>query len=83
MLELEYAHSRMGNRIRIRRTVRIARQEPFELKVGSPASVVCWGVMPSGCSGIRSFSVGVEDDPTAMRAWPKTRGKNGHRNLCY
>jgi hypothetical protein len=27
---------------------RIARQQPFELKVGARASVVCWDVMPSG-----------------------------------
>ncbi|HZM25781.1 MAG TPA: hypothetical protein VFB89_00290 [Gemmatimonadales bacterium] len=48
MLELEYAHPRSGERLKIRQAVRIARQQPFELKVGARASVVCWGVMPSG-----------------------------------
>jgi hypothetical protein len=28
--------------------VRIARQQPFELKMGVRASAVCWGVIPSG-----------------------------------
>jgi hypothetical protein len=28
--------------------VRIARDQPFELAGASRASVVCWGVMPSG-----------------------------------
>jgi len=48
MLELEYAHPRTGERLKIRQAVRIARLQPFELKVGARASVVCWGVMPSG-----------------------------------
>jgi ATP-dependent DNA ligase len=28
--------------------VTVARHEPFELKAGKRASLVCWGVMPSG-----------------------------------
>jgi len=48
MLELEYKHARTDKRTRIRQVVRIARHEPFELKVGAPASLVCWGIMPSG-----------------------------------
>jgi hypothetical protein len=47
MLELEYAHPRTG-RTPIRQAVRIARQQPFELNMGARASVVYWGVMPSG-----------------------------------
>jgi ATP-dependent DNA ligase len=37
MLELEYAHPRTGERLEIRQAVRIARQQPFELKVGARA----------------------------------------------
>jgi hypothetical protein len=48
MLELEYAHPRTGERIAIRQAVRIARQQPFELRMGARVSLVCWGVMPSG-----------------------------------
>jgi hypothetical protein len=48
MLHLEYAHSRTGKRQQIRQAVRIARHEPFELKIGARASLVCWDVMPSG-----------------------------------
>lgn len=48
LLELEYAHPRTGERTPIRQAVRIVRQQPFELNVGARASVVCWGVMPSG-----------------------------------
>ena len=48
MLELAYKHPRTGKRTKIRQAVRIARQQPFELNVGARASLVCWGVMPSG-----------------------------------
>lgn len=48
MLVMEYIHPRTAQRASIRQAVRIARQQPFELKVGGRASVVCWGVMPSG-----------------------------------
>jgi ATP-dependent DNA ligase len=48
MLELVYKHPRTGKPARIRQAVRIARHHPFELEVGARASVVCWGVMPSG-----------------------------------
>jgi ATP-dependent DNA ligase len=48
MLELAYKHPRTGKLTKIRQAVRIARQQPFELKVDAKASVVCWGVMPSG-----------------------------------
>jgi hypothetical protein len=48
LLELTYKHPRTGKRLAIRQAVRIARQEPFELNVGAQASLVCWGVMPSG-----------------------------------
>ena len=48
MLELAYKHPRTGKRTVIKQAVRVARQEPFELKVGLKAAVVCWGVMPSG-----------------------------------
>jgi class 3 adenylate cyclase/tetratricopeptide (TPR) repeat protein len=45
---MAYKPPRMGERTAIKQAVRIARQEPFELKVGKRASVVCCGVMPSG-----------------------------------
>jgi len=48
MLELSYNHPRTGKRTIIRQAVRIGRQQPFELRIGARASVVCWGVMPSG-----------------------------------
>jgi hypothetical protein len=48
MLELDYAHPRTDDRVRIRQAIGVARHEPFELKTGAPASLVCWGVMPSG-----------------------------------
>ena len=48
MLHSEYAHPRTGKRKQIRQAVRIARREPFELKIGARASLVCWGVIPSG-----------------------------------
>ena len=48
MLELAYKHPRTGTRTTIKQAVRIARQQPFELNVGARASLVCWGVMPSG-----------------------------------
>ena len=48
LLELQYRHPRTGKRTRIRQAVRISRHDPFELRVGAPASLVCWGVMPSG-----------------------------------
>jgi hypothetical protein len=47
MLEMAYKHPRTGQRVEIRQAVRIAGQQPFELKIGAGASVVCWGVMPS------------------------------------
>jgi hypothetical protein len=48
MLELGYKHPRTGKRTRFSQAVRIARRQPFELKVSARASVMCWGVMPSG-----------------------------------
>ena len=48
MLKLRYTHPRRGDRTEIRQAVRVARHEPFELKAGKRASLVCWGVMPSG-----------------------------------
>jgi len=47
MLDLAYKHPRTGKPTQIRQAARIARQPPFELKMGARASVVCWGVMPS------------------------------------
>jgi sulfite exporter TauE/SafE len=48
VLDLAYKHPRTGKRIAIKQALRIARQQPFELKVGARASVVGWGVMPCG-----------------------------------
>ncbi len=47
MLELAYKHPRTGKRTQIRPAVRIARQQPFELKINARASLVWWGEMPS------------------------------------
>ena len=47
-LELAYTHPRSGERVEIQQAVRIARAEPFELRDGIRAELVCWGVMPSG-----------------------------------
>jgi hypothetical protein len=55
MLDLSYKHLRTGRRTEIRQAVRIARDQPFELQVGARASVVCWGVMPSGMLRHPSF----------------------------
>jgi hypothetical protein len=49
MLELAYKHPRTGKLTRVRQAVMITRQQPYDLQVGARASVVCWGVMPSGC----------------------------------
>jgi len=35
-------------RVEIHQAGRIAGPQPFELKVGARASLVCWAVMPSG-----------------------------------
>jgi hypothetical protein len=48
MLEMRYTHPRTGKRTVIKRAVRIVRQEPFELKVGTRAAVVCWESCPAG-----------------------------------
>lgn len=48
MLEMRYTHPRTGKRTVIKRAVRIVRQEPFGLKVGTRAAVVCWESCPAG-----------------------------------
>ncbi len=48
MLELRYLHPRTGQPDLHRQAVRIRRDEPFELRTGAGAEVLCWGVMPSG-----------------------------------
>ena len=45
MLELAYEHPRNGNPMHIRQAVRIARAQPFELRIGGHAELVCWGVI--------------------------------------
>src|SRR5215831_499726 len=47
MLEIAYTHPRNGKVIEIRQAVRIRRDEPFALRAGDRAELVCWGVMPS------------------------------------
>ena len=47
-LELAYNHPRTGMLTQIRQAVRIVRHEPFDLRTGKRAQLVCWGVMPSG-----------------------------------
>src|SRR5262245_41853232 len=48
MLEILYKHPRDGKVIQIRQAIRIRRDEPFTLRQGERAELVCWGVMPSG-----------------------------------
>jgi hypothetical protein len=48
MLELRYVHPRTGDAVEIRQAVRIRRDEPFELRTGARAELLCWGVMPTG-----------------------------------
>jgi hypothetical protein len=47
-IDLSYKHPRSGADVQIQQTVRFTRSQPFELKLGRRAEVVCWGVMPSG-----------------------------------
>jgi hypothetical protein len=48
MLEFRYVHPRTGAPVEIRQAVRVRRDEPFELRNGARAELLCWGVMPSG-----------------------------------
>jgi hypothetical protein len=48
MLGIAYTHPRDGKLVEIHQAVRIRRDEPFSLKAGERAELVCWGVMPSG-----------------------------------
>jgi ATP-dependent DNA ligase len=48
MVELRYTHPRSAAAIDIRQAVRIPRDRRFDLRIGAPAELVCWGVMPSG-----------------------------------
>lgn len=43
-----FQHPRTAKTTWIRQAMRIARLQAFELKVGTRASVVCWGVISSG-----------------------------------
>jgi hypothetical protein len=47
-LQLSYAHPRTDEHVGIRQAVCIRRDEPFSLRVGQRAELVCWGLMPSG-----------------------------------
>jgi hypothetical protein len=47
-LELAYSHPRTDAPIAIRQAVRVSREQPFELRTGHSANLLCWGVMPSG-----------------------------------
>jgi ATP-dependent DNA ligase len=48
MLEIAYKNLQDGKPIQIRQAVRIRRDEPFTLRQGEQAELICWGVMPSG-----------------------------------
>jgi hypothetical protein len=48
MLAFRYTHPRTGADVAVRQEVRVPRDHPFELRIGARASLVCWGVMPSG-----------------------------------
>ena len=47
-LALTYRHQRTGTEVAIEQAVRVPRGEPFEVRPGARAEVLCWGVMPSG-----------------------------------
>ena len=47
MLDIGYTHPRDGKTIQIRQAIRIRRDEPFTLRTGKRAELVCWGLMPS------------------------------------
>lgn len=47
-LEVRYRHPRDARQIEIRQAVRVPRGQPFALRVGDRAGLVCWGIMPSG-----------------------------------
>jgi hypothetical protein len=46
--DIAYTHPRDGKLVEIRQALRIRRDEPFSLREGERAELVCWGVMPSG-----------------------------------
>jgi hypothetical protein len=48
MLAFRSTHPRTGTDVEIRQAVRVPRGEPFDVKIGRCAEIVCWGVMPSG-----------------------------------
>jgi ATP-dependent DNA ligase len=47
-LALTYRHLGTGAEVAIEQAVRVPRGEPFELRPGTRAELLCWGVMPSG-----------------------------------
>ncbi len=47
-LEFTYCHPRTGEPAAIEQAVRVPRGMPFDLRAGTGAELVCWGIMPSG-----------------------------------
>ena len=50
MLALAYEHPRSKQTVQIRQAVGIARDQPFKLRIGEQALLICLGVTPSGGS---------------------------------
>jgi hypothetical protein len=76
MLELRYGRPRTGDPVEIRQALRIRRDEPFDLRIGARAEILCWGVMPSGMLRHPRF-VRWGVDERGRRSGPLTRGACG------
>lgn len=48
MLALAYGQLGSKQTVQIWQAAPIARDQPFELRIGGHTELVCWGVMPSG-----------------------------------
>jgi hypothetical protein len=48
MIAFRYTHPRTGADVEIRQAVRAPRDQAFNLTIGDPLTLVCWGVMLSG-----------------------------------
>lgn len=57
MLALAYEHPRSKQTVQIRQALRIARDQPFELRTGGHAELVCWSVRCSPTHVPNSMSV--------------------------
>ena len=48
MLEFRYTHPRTGSETAARQAVRVPRGKDAPSGLGTPAQIICWGIMPSG-----------------------------------